>query len=148
LNPEISSNVVTYTAIVSAPNPELKLKPGMTANLTIEVARRDDVLRVPVAALRFRPTPEILQALDGRKATGLATAKYSAGSTLWQLVEGTLRPVTVTTGATDGSVTEISAGAVAEGAQVVTRATLPGDVAPAVRQTNSNPLMGQQPPRR
>ena len=148
LNPEISSNVVTYTAIVSAPNPELKLKPGMTANLTIEVARRDDVLRVPVAALRFRPTPEILQALDGGNATGLAPAKYSAGNTLWQLVEGTLRPVTVTTGATDGSVTEISAGAVAEGAQVVTRATLPGDVAPAVRQTNSNPLMGQQPPRR
>ena len=147
LNPEVSSNVVTYTAIVSAPNPELKLKPGMTANLTIEVARRDDVLRVPVAALRFRPAPEIMQALDG-KAAGLATAKYAAGATLWQLVEGTLRPVTVKTGATDGSVTEISAGVVAEGAQVVTRATLPGDAVPAVRQTNSNPLMGQQPPRR
>jgi HlyD family secretion protein len=147
LNPEVSSNVVTYTAIVSAPNPELKLKPGMTANLTIEVARRDDVLRVPVAALRFRPTPEIMQALEG-KAAGLATAKYPAGSTLWQLVEGTLRPVTVTVGTTDGSIAEISAGAIAEGAQVVTRASLPGDAAPAVRQTNSNPLMGQQPPRR
>jgi HlyD family secretion protein len=148
LNPEVSSNVVTYTAIVSAPNPELKLKPGMTANLTIEVARRDDVLRVPAAALRFRPTPEIMRALDGSNSPALEIAKYPVGSTLWQLDEGMLKPVRVTTGATDGSVTEISAGALAEGAQIVTRATLPGDAAPAVRRTNSSPLMGPQPPRR
>ena len=58
-----SQNVVTYAAIIDAPNPALELKPGMTANVTIEVARRDDVLRVPAAALRFRPTESQLTAL-------------------------------------------------------------------------------------
>ena len=64
LNPVIESNVVTYAAIVSAPNLQLKLKPGMTATLTVEVARRDNVLRVPSAALRFKPTASVLAALN------------------------------------------------------------------------------------
>ena len=51
---------MTYAAIITAPNPELKLRPGMTANVTVETARRDDVLRVPVAALRFKPTADLL----------------------------------------------------------------------------------------
>jgi len=51
LDPATVQNVVTYAAIINAPNEALKLKPGMTANVTIEVARRDDVLRVPTAAL-------------------------------------------------------------------------------------------------
>ncbi len=55
LNPVITSNVVTYAAIVTAPNPEMKLKPGMTASLTIEVARRDDVLRAPAAGCGSAP---------------------------------------------------------------------------------------------
>ena len=45
----------------TAPNPDLKLKPGMTANLNVEIARRDNVLRVPAAALRFRPTADLLR---------------------------------------------------------------------------------------
>ena len=60
LNPVVEQNVVTYAAIITAPNPELKLRPGMTANVTVETARRDNVLRVPVAALRFKPTAEVL----------------------------------------------------------------------------------------
>ena len=63
LNPVVVSNVVTYAAIITAPNPEMELKPGMTANLTIEVARKDDVLRAPAAALRFRPTESLFTAL-------------------------------------------------------------------------------------
>ncbi len=46
---------MSYVTVIDVPNPELKLKPGMTANVTVEVARADDVLRVPSAALRFRP---------------------------------------------------------------------------------------------
>jgi HlyD family secretion protein len=53
LDPATVNNVVTYAAIIDASNPELKLKPGMTANATIEIARQDGVLRVPAAALRF-----------------------------------------------------------------------------------------------
>src|SRR5829696_8863693 len=63
LLPTTVQNVVTYSTVISAPNPEFKLKPGMTANVTIEIARRNDVLRAPAAALRFRPTNDIFAAL-------------------------------------------------------------------------------------
>ena len=55
LEPVVAQNVVSYVTVIDVPNPELKLKPGMTANVTVEIARADDVLRVPNAALRFRP---------------------------------------------------------------------------------------------
>lgn len=64
LNPVTVQNVVTYSTVIDVPNPELKLKPGMTANVNIEVARRDNVLRVPNAAIRFRPTKDIFDALN------------------------------------------------------------------------------------
>lgn len=57
LNPTTTSNVVTYEVIVNAPNPELKLIPGMTANLTIYTLELDDVLAVPLKALKFEPMP-------------------------------------------------------------------------------------------
>jgi HlyD family secretion protein len=63
LLPTTVQNVVTYSTVISAPNPNYKLKPGMTANVTIEIARRENVLRVPAAALRFRPTADIFAAL-------------------------------------------------------------------------------------
>lgn len=63
LQPTTVQNVVTYQTVIDVPNPALKLKPGMTANVNIEIARREDVLRVPNTALRFRPTTEIFTAL-------------------------------------------------------------------------------------
>ena len=63
LNPTTVQNVVTYSTVIDVPNPDLKLKPGMTANVTIEVAHRENVLRIPNAALRFRPTADIFAAL-------------------------------------------------------------------------------------
>lgn len=64
LNPTTVQNVVTYSTIIDVPNPDLKLDPGMTANLTIEIAKRSNALRVPNAALRFRPTPDVFLALN------------------------------------------------------------------------------------
>ena len=64
LEPIVQQNVVTYATVIDAPNPDLKLKPGMTATATIEIARRDDVVRVPNAALRFRPTAATFLALN------------------------------------------------------------------------------------
>ncbi len=64
LQPSVVQNVVTYTTVIDVPNPQLKLKPGMTANVNIEIARADNVLRVPNAALRFRPTVEMFTALN------------------------------------------------------------------------------------
>jgi HlyD family secretion protein len=63
LQPVVVQNVVTYATVIDVPNPDLRLKPGMTANVTIEIARRAEALRVPNAALRFRPTPEVFDAL-------------------------------------------------------------------------------------
>ncbi len=63
LQPQTVQNVVTYSTVIDVPNPELKLKPGMTANVNIEIARKNNVLRVTNSALRFRPTNEIFAAL-------------------------------------------------------------------------------------
>jgi HlyD family secretion protein len=64
LQPVVVQNVTTYATIINVPNPELKLKPGMTANLRIQIARRADVVRVANAALRFRPSNEMFAALN------------------------------------------------------------------------------------
>jgi HlyD family secretion protein len=64
LQPAVVQNVVTYSTVITVPNPELKLKPGMTANVTIEVVRRNNVLRIANRALSFRPTNEMFAALN------------------------------------------------------------------------------------
>jgi HlyD family secretion protein len=63
LQPTTVQNVVTYQTVINVPNQQLKLKPGMTANVQIEITRRNNVLRMPVAATRFRPTTEVFAAL-------------------------------------------------------------------------------------
>lgn len=69
LNPTIQSNVVTYTTVARVGNPQLRLKPGMTASMRIEVSRRDNVLRIPNAALRFRPSNDMYAALSQEPPT-------------------------------------------------------------------------------
>jgi len=64
LEPVVVQNVVTYATVIDVPNNELKLKPGMTATVTLEIARSDNTLRVPNAALRFRPTPDMFAVLN------------------------------------------------------------------------------------
>jgi HlyD family secretion protein len=64
LQPTTVQNVVTYSTVIAVPNIDLKLKPGMTANVTVEIARRSNVLRIPAAALRFRPTADHFAALN------------------------------------------------------------------------------------
>jgi HlyD family secretion protein len=63
LEAKMQQNVVTYSAVISVPNRDLKLKPGMTANINIEISRKSDVVRVPNSALRFRPTNDMYTAL-------------------------------------------------------------------------------------
>src|SRR5436189_4131561 len=64
LQPVVVQNVTTYGAVITVPNRELKLKPGMTANVKIEIAKRTNVLRIPNTALRFRPNDEVFAALN------------------------------------------------------------------------------------
>jgi HlyD family secretion protein len=68
LNPQTVQNVVTYSVIISIENPELKLKPGMTANITILVDQRDNVLKVPNAALRYTPPGMQREQFTGQRA--------------------------------------------------------------------------------
>lgn len=122
-------NVVTYDAVIDVANEELKLRPGMTATVTFVWAERKDALRVPNAALRFRPPQELLAASRsgaGGGAGGAAAAATGpergrgAGEganrrTVWVLRGGRPEPVPVTVGITDGSFTEVLEGALSPG---------------------------------
>ncbi|MCL4688823.1 MAG: efflux RND transporter periplasmic adaptor subunit [Burkholderiales bacterium] len=125
LNPTIQSNVVSYTVIVTADNPEGRLKPGMTAFVQVTANRRDGVLRVPNAALRFRPPAEAGQA--GANATTKAGGgnagggRRDAGQRVYKLVEGQLVAVPIQVGVSDTSWTEVTGGEVKEGDRLVTR---------------------------
>jgi hypothetical protein len=64
LQPIVVQNVVTYGTVIEVPNPDLKLKPGMTANVQIEISKKTDVVRIPNTAIRFRPSAEIFEAFN------------------------------------------------------------------------------------
>jgi HlyD family secretion protein len=118
LQPQVVSNVTTYSTIVDVPNRELKLKPGMTADVKIEIARRDDVLRVPNAALRFRPTPEIFAMLG--QAPPAQEGKNRPGGQVWVLDHGQLHGVPVTAGLADAAFTELVESDLPPGTALVT----------------------------
>jgi HlyD family secretion protein len=81
LQPVVVQNVVTYATVIDVPNPELKLKPGMTANVTIEIARRSNVTRVPTMALRFRPTTDMFAAFGQESPQDMRGRAAVAGTT-------------------------------------------------------------------
>jgi len=134
------SNVVTYSVIVAVDNSELKLKPGMTANVTFVAATREGVLTIPTAALRFRP-----KTADGKS---VEAGKLEAGKKrIYVLNNGKPQPVVITTGIGNDKQTEVTGGDLAEGAEVILE-TLTGTA--AKKSTNpmgaaSGPGMG--PPR-
>ena len=103
------SNVVTYEVVIDAPNPDLKLKPGLTANVTIFTLEKDDATAVPTKALRFVPNAELLGELG---LTIDQTEQQSApGSRELWVKEGTmLRPRRVYAGAASGDMPEITEG--------------------------------------
>jgi len=141
LDPTTVQNVVTYSTIIDAPNPALLLKPGMTANVTIEVARRGDVVRVSNAALRFKPDAEVLS----QYAKG-AASPAAKGATVWVSDGTAISPVAVRVGASDGSRTELIDPPFAEGTLVVTRAASAAAARPSTTPASGNPLMPTRPP--
>jgi HlyD family secretion protein len=116
-SPEVVQNVVTYTAIISAPNPDLLLYPGMTAMLRIVVSDTEETLKIPNQALHFRP-PEapLVTGAQMDNATGLP----SGLATVW-VVDGAGHPapVAVSTGASDENDTELRAGPLREGQPLI-----------------------------
>jgi HlyD family secretion protein len=156
LAPVVEQNVVSYVTVIDVPNPDLKLKPGMTATVAIELARSDDALKVPNTALRFRPDAGTLAAFgaqpaatDGRGAGQPPAATGGRGRgqrQVWVLTGETLRPVRVELGVNDGTATAIVGGDLEEGARVVTGAAATDTVA-ASPSTSGSPLVPQRPRR-
>ncbi len=152
LNPILQQNVVTYATVIDVPNTELKLKPGMTATVNIETARRDGVLRIPAGALRFKPTAEMLTAL-GRPASSLdeavkparpaAVQSASGGSgRVWLDEDGKFTAREVKTGLTNGALTELIGDDLSEGTKVVTNVLISQ---PRAATTAANPLFSTTP---
>jgi HlyD family secretion protein len=96
LNAQTLQNVVTYIAVINVPNPDQKLMPGMTANITIPVARRDNVLRVPNAALRFKPdlTDQQQKDLQAKMDAWRQQQRQNAGESDQQPVDNAEQPAT------------------------------------------------------
>ena len=110
-NPVTTNNVVTYEVVISAPNADLKLKPGLTANITIYTMERSGVMSVPAAALRFTPEPSVF----GKKYVIKDT---TAEHKLWTLEGNVLTAHKVEIGVTDGTRTEVIGG-LKEGTSVI-----------------------------
>ena len=174
LNPQNVQNVVTYNVVIDVDNPDQKLKPGMTANLTITIDERNNVLKVPNAALRFMPQDAGAQKSGGgngnwqgrRQAGGNAgndsaaqsgksgetqfappTAPVLAGQTrvVWVLgQEGQPQRRRIKIGLTDGAATEVVEGNLVEGEMVITGQTSSASKS-STNQTSSAPGFGGPP---
>jgi HlyD family secretion protein len=110
----VQQSVVTYTTVIDVENAELRLKPGMTANVTFIYAERDDILKAPNAVLRFRPPAELAKRGGNRRA-GDGTER-----TVWRKNDDGMEPVSVQVGISDGTVTELVSAEVKEGDALIT----------------------------
>jgi len=106
-SPVVVQNVVTYDVVITVSNPDLKLKPGMTANVSIITGIKNGVLRVPNAALRFKP----------KKIPPIAPADHT--QKVWLDDGAEAKPVKVKTGITDGTYSELLEGDLADGQEVI-----------------------------
>lgn len=134
-----TNNVVTYEVVISAPNADLKLKPGLTANVTIYTAERQGVTSVSSKALRFTPTVETV----GKRRIADCNGKNK----VWTLENNTLKAHAVKTGMSDGIRTEITDG-IAEGAEIVTEVKVTSEQGMAESQNNESSPFAPGPPGR
>jgi HlyD family secretion protein len=130
LQSSTTDNVVNYTVVVSVSNPENKLLPGMTARVNFLTKSANNVLKVSNAALRFRPATTTTATAKTATATTATSAQQKSGAsrgqrsqqggTLYTLdAKGQLQPIRVSTGVTDGTMTEVQGQGVLEGMKVV-----------------------------
>lgn len=134
------SNVVTYEVVISAPNDNFKLKPGLTANVTIITSEVNNVVVVPSKALRFNPSEAML-------GEGQSIIKPKGeGPRVWMFDGGNIKGVNVETGIQGGNLTEIKSGLQA-GQKVITEMIITGG-ADTAEEESSNPLMPGPPGRK
>ena len=127
------SNVVTYEVVISAPNKDLKLKPGLTANVTIYTLEKNDVLAAPAKALRFQPNEAFLQ-------KGETIDDCEGNHKVWTKEGTVFKAHKVEIGTTNGIMTEIVSG-IKEGTEVLTDFNISGGAADAEQQQGGNPFM-------
>ena len=165
LQPVTTNNVVTYTVVIGAPNPENILKPGMTANATFFVTERKDILLVPAKAVRFNPDPELLAQVMPQN--GNPEAAQGGDKPMHQMGEGGpghmqksdndsvkmvwikgangIHPHRITVGVTDEVNFEVVKG-LSEGEEVVTSITVTGgNAGSSTTKTAKSPFMPQRP---
>lgn len=128
-----TSNVVTYEVVIGAPNKDLKLKPGLTANVTIYTLEKNDVLAVPSKALRFMPNEALLK-------KGEQIEDVDAPQKVWTMEGNTFKAHKVETGITNGMLTEIVSG-IKEGTEVLVDFNISGGEAEQAGQQAQNPFM-------
>lgn len=152
-----TASVVTYSVVIDAPNPDLKLKPGLTASITVYTREVENALTVPAKALRFKPDSSILTQMkpQANNAGGAQAAppqqdgitqkndEISARKIVWVKEGGTIHPVKVVTGMTDETNTEIISG-LKEGELVVISADKTPTSA-AKSSAASSPFMPKRP---
>ncbi len=126
-----TSNVVTYAVVISARNDDLKLKPGLTANVTIYTMEKKDVLSVPTKALRFAPNEAIMT--DNEKIEDV-----ESDNKVWTKEGDTFKAHAVEIGVTNGTLTEIMSG-ISEGTDVLTDFNIEGEM--EEEEKASNPFM-------
>ena len=127
------SNVVTYEVVISAPNKDLKLKPGLTANVTIYTLEKDNVLTVPAKALRFMPNEAFLK-------KGESIEDCQAPHKLWTKEGNVFKAHQVEVGTTNGVLTEIVSG-IAPGTEVLADMNVSGGEMATPEQQGGNPFM-------
>ena len=120
-------NVVTYDAVIDVDNSDLALRPTMTANVTFVYATEADVVRVPNAALRFKPDPATVAAMTAGGGTSAAHDDLAVDQrVLWTLTGSRAAPHVVRVGITDGMLTQLAEGDVRAGDRVVSEAIVAG----------------------
>ena len=127
------SNVVTYEVVISAPNADLKLKPGLTANVTIFTMEKDNVLAVPAKAFRFHPNEAILQ-------KGESISDCEGDHKLWTKEGPVFKAHQVEVGTSNGVMTEIISG-ISAGTEVLADFEISGGAAPEADQQGGSPFM-------
>ena len=133
------SNVVTYEVVISAPNADLKLKPGLTANVTIYTLEKNNVLTVASKALRFSPKQELIAEDETIEDTD------KPGPKLWVLQGKVFKAIPVQTGVSNGTMTEI-AGGIQAGTEVIAEMVFgEATMEDATSNQNRNPFMPGRP---
>jgi HlyD family secretion protein len=117
------ATVVSYTAVVDVANPDLRLRPGMTAQVTVAGSTREHVVRIPNSALSFRPPPGVLQAIGEREPV-MANANDRGAREVWEYDGKLFTPVVVHPGLADGGWTELVSGNLRAGDELVTTASI------------------------